>query len=125
MLEALSLYKDKIAVGVDVKDGYVAIKGWEEKSNYNCYEFCELMQSYGVKNIICTDISKDGAMQGTNRELYSKLSKEFSIDITASGGVSTIEDVLALKKLNLYGAIIGKAYYIGSIKLEDALEAVK
>ena len=83
------------------------------------------MQSYGVKNIICTDISKDGAMQGTNRELYSKLSKEFSIDITASGGVSTIEDVLALKKLNLYGAIIGKAYYIGSIKLEDALEAVK
>ena len=125
LLEALSLYKDKIAVGVDVKDGYVAIKGWEEKSNYNCYEFCELMQSYGVKNIICTDISKDGAMQGTNRELYSKLSKEFSIDITASGGVSTIEDVLALKKLNLYGAIIGKAYYIGSIKLEDALEAVK
>ena len=123
--EALKLYKDKIAVGVDVKDGMVAIKGWEEKSNYNCYEFCKLMQAYGVKNIICTDISKDGAMQGTNRELYKELSNEFSIDITASGGVSTLEDVIALKNLNLYGAIIGKAYYIGSINLKDALEASK
>ena len=123
--EAITLYKDKIAVGVDVKDGMVAIKGWEEKSKYNCYEFCKLMQAYGVKNIICTDISKDGAMQGTNRELYKDLAKKFSIDITASGGVSTIEDIVALKSLNLYGAIIGKAYYAGSIRLEDALEAVK
>lgn len=123
--QALKLYGDKIAVGVDVKDGYVAIKGWEEKSNYDCYEFCSLMQSYGVKNIICTDVSKDGAMQGTNRELYKELSNKFSIDITASGGVSSLDDIVALKNLNLYGAIIGKAYYIGSIKIEDALEASK
>ncbi len=123
--EALKLYNDKIAVGVDIKDGYVAIKGWEEKSNYNCYDFCQLMQSFGVKNIICTDISKDGAMQGTNRELYKKLSEKFSLDITASGGVSTLDDIVALKNLNLYGAIIGKAYYTGSIKIEDALEATK
>ncbi len=123
--KALKLYGDKIAVGVDIKDGYVAIKGWEEKSKYDCFEFCSLMQSYGVKNIICTDISKDGVMQGTNRELYKELSTKFSIDITASGGVSSIDDVVALKKLNLYGAIIGKAYYIGAIKLKDALEAIK
>ena len=125
LLNALKLYGDKIAVGVDIKDGFVAIKGWEEKSKYNCYEFCELMQSYGVKNLICTDISKDGAMQGTNRELYKELSTKFSIDITASGGVSSLEDIKALKKLDLYGAIIGKAYYTGAIKLEDALEVVQ
>ena len=122
---AIKLYGDKVAVGVDIKDGMVAIKGWEEKSAYDCYEFCKLMQFYGVKNIICTDISKDGAMQGTNRALYKELSKKFSIDITASGGVSSIEDIIALKNLNLYGAIIGKAYYVGAIKLQEALEAVK
>ena len=125
LITALNLYKDKIAVGVDIKDGYVAIKGWEEKSEYNCYDFCSLMQSYGVKNVICTDISKDGAMQGANRQLYKELSNKFSLDITASGGVSSLEDIVALKELNLYGAIIGKAYYIGSIKLEDALEVAK
>ncbi len=122
---AIKLYGEKVAVGVDIKDGMVAIKGWEEKSTYDCYEFCKLMQFYGVKNIICTDISKDGAMQGTNRALYKELSKKFSIDITASGGVSSIEDIIALKNLNLYGAIIGKAYYVGAIKLQEALEAVK
>ncbi len=125
LLKALNLYGDKISVGVDIKDGYVAIKGWEEKSKYNCFDFCRLMQSYGVKNIICTDISKDGAMQGTNRLLYKELSSEFSLDITASGGVSSLDDVKALKQLNLYGAIIGKAYYTGAIKLKDALEASK
>ena len=123
--EALKLYGDKIAVGIDVKDGYVAIKGWEEKSNYDCFEFCNLMQSYGVKYIICTDISKDGAMQGTNRLLYKQLSERYDLEITASGGVSSIEDVIALDALNLYGAIIGKAYYTGAVRLEDALEVVR
>ncbi len=123
--EAVKTYKDRIAVGVDIKDGYVAIKGWLEKSEYNCFEFCEKMQNIGVKYLICTDISKDGAMQGTNRELYNELSKQFSLNITASGGVSSIEDILALRKLNLYGAIIGKAYYIGAIDLKEALEVAK
>ncbi len=123
--EAVSKYGERIAVGVDVKDGFVAIKGWLETSQYSCFEFCEKMQGLGVKTIICTDISKDGAMQGTNRELYKELSEKFSIDITASGGVSTIDDIRALRKLNLYGAIIGKAYYIGAINLKDALEAAK
>lgn len=123
--QAVKTYGDKIAVGVDIKDGFVAIKGWVEKSQYTCFEFCEKMQSLGVKTLICTDISKDGAMQGTNRELYKELSEKFSIDITASGGVSSIDDIKALRKLDLYGAIIGKAYYIGAIDLKYALEAAK
>ncbi|MBQ1989368.1 MAG: 1-(5-phosphoribosyl)-5-[Clostridia bacterium] len=123
--EAIARYGERIAVGVDIKDGFVAIKGWTEKSEYNCFDFCEKMQKLGVKTLICTDISKDGAMQGTNRELYKELSEKFNMDITASGGVSDIEDVKALRKLDLYGAIIGKAYYIGAIDLKEALEAAK
>lgn len=122
---AIEKYGEKIAVGVDVKDGFVAIKGWVEKSEYSGFEFCEKMQELGVKTIICTDISKDGAMKGTNRELYKELSQKFSLQITASGGVSDIEDIKALCKLNLYGAIIGKAYYIGAIDLKEALEVAK
>lgn len=122
---ALEKYGEKIAVGVDVKDGLVAIKGWVEKSEYSCLQFCEKMQELGVKTIICTDISKDGAMKGTNRELYRELSQKFSLQITASGGVSNIEDIKALRQLDLYGAIIGKAYYIGAIDLKEALEVAK
>ena len=123
--EAIARYGERIAVGVDIKDGFVAIKGWTEKSEYSCFDFCEKMQKLGVKTLICTDISKDGAMQGTNRELYKELSEKFNMDITASGGVSDIEDIKALRKLDLYGAIIGKAYYIGAIDLKEALEAAK
>lgn len=123
--EAIAKYGEKIAVGVDLMDGYVAIKGWTEKSGYSCFEFCEMMQNLGVKALICTDISKDGAMKGTNRELYRELSEKFSLDIIASGGVSSIDDVKALKDMNLYGAIIGKAYYIGAINLKEALEVAK
>ncbi len=123
--QAVKTYGEKIAVGVDVKDGFVAIKGWVEKSQYTCFEFCEKMQNIGVKTIICTDISKDGAMQGTNRALYKELSEKMGIDITASGGVSDIEDIKALRSLDLYGAIIGKAYYIGAIDLKEALEVAK
>ena len=122
---AVTEYGDKIAVGVDIKDGFVAIKGWTEKSEDSCNDFCKKMQDIGVKYIICTDISKDGAMQGTNRELYKELSERFSVNITASGGVSSIEDIKALRKLDLYGAIIGKAYYIGAIDLKEALEAAE
>ncbi len=122
---ALKEYGEKIAVGVDIKDGFVAIKGWTENSEYAFLPFCEKMQAMGVKTIICTDISKDGAMKGTNRELYKELSSRLSINITASGGVSSMEDIIALNKLELYGAIIGKAYYTGDINLKKALEAIK
>lgn len=122
---AVNKYGDKIAVGVDIKDGFVAVKGWTEKSEYSCFDFCEKMREIGVKTLICTDISRDGAMKGTNRQLYKELSEKFDMNITASGGVSSIEDIKALRNLNLYGAIIGKAYYIGAIDLKEALEAAK
>ena len=123
--DALSKYGDKIAVGVDIKDGYVAIKGWLEKSKYTCFEFCSMLEKIGVKTLICTDISKDGAMMGTNHELYRELSEKFSMDITASGGVSDMDDIKKLKELNIYGAIIGKAYYMGKISIKEAVEVAK
>ena len=122
---AVEKYGDKIAVGVDIKDGFVAVKGWTEKSEYSCFDFCEKMREIGVKTLICTDISRDGAMKGTNRQLYKELSEKFDMNITASGGVSSIDDIKALRQLDLYGAIIGKAYYIGAIDLCEALEAAK
>lgn len=119
---ALAQYGKKIAVGVDIQDGFVAIKGWTEKSQITAPDFFEQMQRLGVKTVICTDISRDGAMKGTNRELYRALSQRYAIDLIASGGVSTLEDVAALRDMNLHGAIIGKAYYIGAIDLKTAIE---
>ena len=118
---AVKKYGDKIAVGADIKDGYVAIKGWVEKSEYTMRDFFVKMQGLGVSTVICTDISKDGAMRGTNLEMYKALSAEFSVNIVASGGVSTLSDVEELKKMNIYGAIIGKAYYTGAINLASAI----
>ncbi|MBQ8716841.1 MAG: 1-(5-phosphoribosyl)-5-[Clostridia bacterium] len=123
--EALARYGDKIAVGVDIKDGFVAIKGWTEKSSLDALEFCAKMEALGVKTIICTDISKDGAMKGANHELYRTLSQRFGVQIIASGGVSSIEDVKKLAALDIYGAIIGKAYYTGAISLAQAIEVAK
>ena len=125
LLEAVEKYGERIAVGVDIRDGFVAIKGWLEKSELDAYDFCEKMQAIGVKTLICTDISRDGAMQGTNLELYKELSERFSVDVTASGGVSTINDVKRLREMELYGAIIGKAYYTGAIDLREAVQAAK
>ena len=123
--EALLKYGDRIAVGVDIKDGFVAIKGWTEKSAYTGMDFMKKMESLGVRTVICTDISRDGAMRGTNRELYKELSEKLSIDIIASGGVSSLDDIRALASAGLYGAIIGKAYYTGAIDIKEALEAAK
>lgn len=121
----VSKYKEAIAVGVDLKDGYVAIKGWTEKSQKTADEFFSHLSDIGVKTVICTDISKDGAMEGTNRELYKELSKKYDMDIVASGGVSSIDDIRALREMNLYGAILGKAYYIGAVDLKTAVEVAK
>jgi len=122
---AVGKYGEKIAVGADVKDGFIAIKGWVEKSTVTLSDFLSKMQKIGVKNVICTDISKDGAMKGTNLALYRELSEKYSLDITASGGISTINDIIELRKMNIYGAIIGKAYYTGSINLKEAIEVAK
>ena len=123
--EAVTKYGEKIAVGVDLKDGFVAVKGWTEKSDMPAFAFCEKMQKIGVKTIICTDISKDGAMQGCNHDLYREMSEKFTMQIIASGGVSTLDDVAVLRQMNLYGAIIGKAYYTGDINLKEAIEVAK
>lgn len=120
--KAVKKYGDKIAVGADIKEGHIAIKGWTQTSLITTEEFFARMCDKGVKTIICTDISKDGAMKGTNLSLYKALSEKFSVNIVASGGVSSIEDVKELKKMNLYAAIVGKAYYVGAIDLKQAIE---
>lgn len=123
--DAVQKYGERIAVGIDIKNGFVAIHGWTETTDIPCFEFCQKMLDYGVKTIICTDISKDGAMQGANHGLYKELSGKFNINFIASGGVSSIQDVKNLASLNLYGAIIGKAYYIHAIDLKNAIEVAK
>ena len=122
---AVSRFGDAIAVGADVKDGFIAIKGWLEKSALTLDDFLDRMQSLGIKNIICTDISKAGAMRGTNLELYRRLSQKYGMDITASGGVSSLDDVRQLREMGLYGAIIGKAYYTGAVDLKAAIEVAR
>ena len=117
--------RDAIAVGVDIRDCLVAIKGWTEVTDVTCEAFCRQMEDIGVKTIICTDISRDGAMKGTNRQLYAELSGQFDLDIMASGGISTLDDVKALADMNLYGAILGKALYTGAIDLAEAVKIVK
>ncbi len=123
--QAVSTYGEKIAVGADVRDGYIAIKGWLETSALTLEEFLARMQEIGVSTVICTDISRDGAMQGTNRALYKQLSETYRLNIVASGGVSTVEDIKALREMELYGAIIGKAYYTGAIALDEAIEVAR
>ena len=125
LCKAVERYGEKIAVGVDIRDGMVAIKGWTESSGLDALAFCAKMQELGVKTLICTDISKDGAMQGANHELYRTLSERFSMQIIASGGVSSMQDVERLAALDIYGAIIGKAYYTGAIDLQKAIEVAK
>lgn len=119
--KAVSTYGEKVAVGVDIKDGRVAIKGWTQVSQLGCFEFCRQLENIGVKTVICTDISKDGVMSGTNIELYRQLSAEFNMDIVASGGVSNIDNVRTLAEMNMYGAILGKALYTGAIDLKEAI----
>ena len=123
--KAVAEFGGRIAVGMDIKDGSVAIKGWTETSALTAFAFCQRLQRIGVETIICTDISRDGAMKGTNHPLYRDLSQRYSMKIIASGGVSSIEDVRRLAQARLYGAIIGKAYYTGAINLAEAIEVAK
>ena len=123
--QAVAKYGEKIAVGIDIKDGFVAIKGWTETSEEKAMDFCGKMQAIGVKTMICTDISRDGAMKGANHQLYRELSEQFQMNIIASGGVSSMEDVKRLAALEIHGAIVGKAYYTGAIDLVYAIEVAK
>lgn len=119
---AIREYGDKIAVGVDIKNGNVAIKGWLQDSGIECFEFFKTLEAKGVSTVICTDISKDGLLSGTNVGLYKELDERFDLNIVASGGVTDINDVKALTAMNLYGAILGKALYTGNINLAEAIK---
>ena len=120
--DAIARFGKGIALGADVRDGEVAIRGWLELSGMTLDAFCEKYQAMGLNTLICTDISRDGAMVGANRALYADLQRKYRMDIVASGGVSSMEDVRALAALELYGAIIGKACYTGAIDLKKAIE---
>lgn len=119
----IARFGEKIAVSVDLRDGYAAIRGWQEKSALSCDALCKRLEDTGVRTVICTDISRDGAMRGTNRQLYSDLTARYQMNFIASGGVSSLDDVIALRDGGVYGAIIGKAYYTGAIDLKKAVEA--
>lgn len=123
--EAARNFGSQIAVGMDIRDGLVAIRGWRETSSLTAYDLCQELQAIGIKTIICTDISRDGAMRGANHALYQDLTNRFPLEIIASGGVSGMEDVRRLAGLGLHGAIIGKAYYTGAIDLAQAIEVAK
>jgi len=122
---AVDAWGEKIAIGVDIKDGFVAVKGWTEKSTLEAFDFCRQMEAIGIKTLICTDISKDGAMQGPNAQLYRDLSQQLGMQIIASGGVSSIADIERLAAMQLHGAIVGKAYYTGAVDLRQAIEVAK
>lgn len=122
---AVETYGEKIAIGVDIRDGFVAVKGWTEKSALEAFSFCKEMESIGIRTVICTDISKDGAMQGPNHELYSRMAQELDMQIIASGGVSSVEDIKRLAAMDIHGAIVGKAYYTGAVDLREAIEVAR
>ncbi len=122
---AVKKFGERVAVGADILNGNIAIKGWTETADVTTDEFFQKLENLGVKTVICTDISKDGTMLGTNRQLYKELSQKYKIDIVASGGVNSLDDIIALNEMNLYGAIIGKAYYTGAIDLKKALEVTE
>ena len=124
LMRSIEKYGDRIAVGIDVRDGFVSIRGWTENSAFTTDDFVRKMEKAGVSTIICTDISKDGAMKGTNTDLYRHLSEITSMNVTASGGVSTLKDIHDLNALGLYGAILGKALYEGAFDLDEALKIV-
>jgi phosphoribosylformimino-5-aminoimidazole carboxamide ribotide isomerase len=125
LVEAVKRFGDKIAVAVDIKDGFVATHGWTQTSTESFIEFCQKLQDLGVKTVICTDISKDGAMLGINEELYEKLAQSFSMDFIASGGVSSMYDLIKLSETGVAGAILGKSIYTGTIDLANAVAMMK
>ena len=118
-------YGERVAVSADIKDGKVAINGWLRISDRTVFEFCNNLETIGVKTLVCTDISRDGMLVGANLELYKSLTQKFKIDIIASGGISTLKDIEILRRIGVSGAILGKALYTGSLNLSEAIEITK
>ena len=115
-------YGDAIAASADIRDGRIAVKGWTELSETDALSFCRAVEDLGVRTLICTDISKDGLLAGTNMELYRDLREQLSIRLIASGGISALGEIEALNGLGMDGAILGKALYTGAIDLEEAVK---
>ena len=125
MKEAVKKFGERIAVGADVKNGFIAVRGWLKSSETPLLSFAKKMQDIGVKALICTDISRDGEMRGANLELYKKLAAELDMEVVASGGVSSLEEIKNLKSFSVSGAIVGKAYYERLFSLSDAITAAR
>ncbi len=121
LTEALSRFGEAVAVGADLKDGFVAVRGWEQQSAWTAEEYFRHLAVLGVTTVICTDVSRDGMLQGSNHELYETLARNFPMHLIASGGVSSLDDLTALRDLGLHGAIVGKAWYTGAVTIPDAL----
>ena len=121
--EAVKEFGSAVAVGVDAKEGLVAVSGWQETTNVNSVEFCKKLRDTGVSTVIYTDISKDGMLSGTNLEIYKELSQIKGLDIVASGGITFADELKTLNEMGIYGAIVGKAVYEGKLSLKDALAA--
>ncbi len=119
--EAAHQFGTHIAVGADVRNGMIATHGWQQTTGTNLNEFLDYLEEIGIDTVIVTDISKDGAMQGTNRSLYLSLKDRKNLNVIASGGISSLDDLRALNQMNLYGAILGKAMYTGAVNLKEAL----
>lgn len=120
--EMIKKYGSKIAVGVDISNDYAASDGWTKVSEVSCDDIFTRLQNDGAQTVICTDISKDGTMNGTNIDLYRRLSEKYSVNIVASGGITGLDDVKKLAQMNIYGAILGKSLYEGTIDLGEAIE---
>ncbi len=123
--EALSVYGERIAVGIDARNGKVSVSGWTSDSDVDYIEMARECERLGVKNIIFTDISRDGSLKGPNFDMLKALSESVTCDITASGGIKSIDDIIRLKEMKLYGAICGKSLYSGTLKLGEALGETK
>lgn len=125
VISAVRRFGDKIAVGVDAKDGKVAIHGWKTVTDKDAYSFCAQLRDVGVDCVIFTDISRDGTLGGTNMDAYEKLSRLDGLKIVASGGITRADELVTLRQMGIYGAILGKAMYAGALPLSDALAAAK
>jgi phosphoribosylformimino-5-aminoimidazole carboxamide ribotide isomerase len=121
--EMVKKYGDHIAVGADVKDGEIATHGWTKKTGTSIHTFMKMMENMGVATVICTDVSRDGVLMGTNMELYRELSDKYGVGIIASGGITTTDEVFELARMRVFGAILGKAIYNGNIDLREAIKA--
>lgn len=125
LAKMVSKYGERIVVGVDVRSGFVAVRGWTQISKVECHDFISQLQQIGVRTIMCTDIASDGAMKGTNVALFKDINEKFDLDVIASGGITTLDDVRALRDAGLYAATIGRALYAGKVDLKTAIEAAR